>query len=313
MESATLCENQNLLEPLSGASKITGVIPPLVTPFDRDGRIMENALRKEVGFLIDAGVHGLSLGGSTGEGALLSDTELKAGLKLLREENHSNLPVVCGIIRNSTRDAINSGLIAREAGADALMITPTFYHGTDADGNLSYYREIAAAVGLPIIIYNVIAQNPIGAELMLRLADVEHVTGIKQSVGGLHGLNEMIAACGHRTMVYGAQDDMLFCSYLLGAIGAISAILTAFPELCVEQWNAVQAGDLEKAREIHYRLVPVWQLVGSAKMAFPAMVKAILRILGRDGGYPRRPILDPSPEVLLEIRKALIKARLIES
>jgi len=274
---------------------------------------MEDALRREVRFFTTSGVHGLSLGGSTGEGALLSDDELKLGLELLREENTSRLPVVCGIIRNSTRDAISAGLIAREAGADALMVTPTFYHGTDAAGNLSYYREISAAIGLPIIIYNVIAQNPIGTELMRRLADIEFVTGIKQSVGGLHGLNEMIAACGDRTMVYGAQDDALFCSYLLGAIGAISAILTAFPELCVEQWDAVQSGDLEKAREIHYRLVPVWQLVSCAKMAFPARVKAILHMLGREGGYARRPILEPPPATLAEIRAELVKAGLVES
>ncbi len=273
--------------------------------------MLEDALRREVRFFTEAGVHGLSLGGSTGEGALLSNDELKAGLEILQEENTARLPVVCGIIRNSTRDAISAGLIAREAGADALMITPTFYHGTDATGNLAYYREISTAVELPIIIYNVIAQNPISPDLMLRLSDIENISGIKQSVGGLHGLTEMIAACGDRTMVYGAQDDALFCSYILGAIGAISAILTAFPELCVEQWNAVQAGDLEKAREIHYRLVPVWQMVSCAKMAFPARVKAILRMLGRQGGYARRPILDPTPEALAEIHAALIKAKLI--
>lgn len=294
-------------------SDIVGIIPPLVTPFQEDGEIDENALRSEARYLIDAGVHGLSLGGSTGEGAVLSDEELKNGLTILGEENSSRLPVVCGIIRNSTRDAIKAGLTAREAGADALMVTPTFYHGTNAAGNYSYYAEIASAVGLPIIIYNVVAQNPIGAELMLRLAEIREVTGIKQSVGGLHAVNEMIAACGSRTMVYGAQDDMLFCSYLLGVVGAISAILTAFPKLCVEQWNAVRAGDIEKAREIHYRLVPVWQLVSCAKMAFPSRVKAILRLLGREGGYARRPIPDVTEDELVEIRAALVVASLLNA
>ena len=129
--------------------------------------------------------------------------------------------------------------------------------------------------------------------------------GIKQSVGGLHGLNAMIATCGDRTQVFGAQDDMLFCAYILGAVGAISAILTVFPELCMRQWKAVQAGNIEEAKTIHFRVLPVWQLVISAGMSFPGRIKSILNLLGRNGGLPRQPILEPSEEMVEQLRIAL--------
>jgi 4-hydroxy-tetrahydrodipicolinate synthase len=113
-------------------------------------------------------------------------------------------------------------------------------------------------------------------------------------------------------MVYGAQDDMLFCSYLLGAVGAISAILTAFPSLCVEQWDAVQSGDIARAREIHFRLQAVWRIVGEAGMCFHSRVKAILALQGRQGGVAREPALEPPPEVLTGIRQALEEAGLLD-
>ncbi len=291
---------------------LKGVIRPIVTPFTSDGELHEGALRKEIGVLLDAGVHGLSIGGSTGEGAVLTDDELARGVQILREENSRGVPVICGVIRNSTRDAVRAGKAAGEAGAEALMVTPTHYHGTDAEGNYAYYRDISEAVGLPIIIYNVVQTNPIDPEQMVRLSDIQHVVGIKQSAGGIHGLNAMISACGDRTLVFGAQDDLLFCSYLLGAVGAISAILTVFPRLCVEQWDAVQSGDVARAREISFQLFPVWQIVMAAGMAFPGRIKALLRLLGRDAGVPRGPILEPATVVVDQLRAALQEAGLLD-
>jgi dihydrodipicolinate synthase/N-acetylneuraminate lyase len=292
-------------------SVLVGIIPPLATPFKADGTIDEPALRSEVRFLINAGVHGISFGGSSGEGSSLSASEIERGIQILAEENREGIPLVCGIISNSTSDAINKATAARNAGADVLMVTPTHYHGTDAAGNISYYNDISDAVQLPVIIYNVIDRNPISPELMLKLCQIEQVIGIKQSVGGLHAINAMIAKCGGLTKIYGAQDDLLFCSYLLGVDGAISAILTLFPELCVRQWNAIKSGNITGAKEIHFCMLPVWQLVIGAGMSFPGRLKSVLKIMGRHGGLPRRPILEPSRDVYNELLNALKQANLI--
>ena len=290
---------------------IKGIIPPLITPFTKDGIIDEKALRSEAQFMLKSRVDGLSFGGSTGEGALLSVEEIERGITILKEENNNNIPVICGIISNSTNDAIKKGLAAKAAGADGLMVTPTFYHGTDAAGNISYYKALSDEVQLPIIIYNVIDRNPVTPELMLKIAPIKNVIGIKQSVGGLHAVNAMIAACSKEVKVFAAQDDVLFCSYMLGTVGAISAILTVFPELCVQQWEAVQGGDIEKAKEIHFRLYPVWKLIAAAGMSFPGRLKAIIKILGRDAGFPRQPILEPPAEVVEQLRNALVNGNLL--
>jgi len=290
---------------------IKGIIPPLITPFTKDGILDEKALRSEIQFMLEFRVDGLSFGGSTGEGALLSEEEITRGISILKEENYKKIPIICGIISNSTNDAIRKSLAAKEAGADGLMVTPTFYHGTDDAGNISYYEALSDEVQLPIIIYNVIDRNPVTPDLMLKILHVKNVIGIKQSVGGLHAVNTMIAACGKEVKVFAAQDDVLFCSYLLGPVGAISAILTVFPELCVQQWEAVQVGDIDKAKEIHFRLYPVWKLIAAAGMSFPGRLKAIIKILGRDAGFPRQPILEPTAEVFEQLRNALVNGNFL--
>jgi 4-hydroxy-tetrahydrodipicolinate synthase len=289
---------------MQNTQPISGVIPPMVTPFDQSEELDERRLRSEARYLLSTGVHGISIGGSTGEGALLSDGELARGIAAVQEENERRVPVICGIIRNSSRDSVKAGLAAKNAGADALMVTPTFYHGATDQGNYAYFDEIADRVGLPIIIYNVIKANPIAPALMLSLSEIELVVGIKQSVGGIHALAEMIAAVGQRARVYGAQDDLLFVDYGLGACGAISAILTLFPEECVQQWNLMRDGDWLRAKAINDRIAAVWRHVDQG-MVFPGALKAALNLRGRDVGIARRPILPPHAAIIDRIGESM--------
>lgn len=285
---------------------LKGIIPPLVTPFTPTEELDEDRLKGELRYLFEVGVDGVSFGGSTGEGASLSDDELGRGVQIVQEENKEGIPVLCGIIRNSTRGAVRAGLIAKDAGADALMVTPSHYFGAPEEGNYSFYETLAEKVGLPIIIYNVIQDNPISPQLVVKLSQIDRIVGIKQSCGGIHALTDMIAACGDKIRVFTAQDDLLYVSYLLGAIGAISAILTVFPELCLEQWRAVEDGDLELARRIHYRLLPVWRKIEGR--AFPGKLKATLNLLGRNVGAARSPVLEPPPHQREAIEATLQEA-----
>jgi dihydrodipicolinate synthase/N-acetylneuraminate lyase len=290
-------------------SQLYGIIPPTVTPFDEKENLDEEALRKEIQFLFNCGVHGISFGGSTGEGALLSNEELSKGIRTIQEENTAKKPVLCGIIRNSTRDAIQAGITAREAGADVLMVTPTFYHGTSDQGNYRFFQDLSEQSGMPVIIYNVIKNNPILPDAMRRISEIEGVIGIKQSVGGIHSLTDMIAACGDKTLVFGAQDDLMYISYELGAVGAISAILTLFPALCVEQWEAYRSKNYKLALDIHYRMLPVWRAIEGG--AFPGKIKAALALIGRNVGHARQPIQKPDEAELAALREALQQSNFI--
>jgi len=132
-----------------------GIIAPVTTPFNDNDEINEEKFRKEVKYLLDCGIDGISPSGSTGEGATLSDNELIRLVEIIKEENVNKIPIVCGIIRNSTHEAIKAAKAVKGVGADAIMVTPTFYlGGTDNKGNYEFYRKLTEEVGLPIIVYN---------------------------------------------------------------------------------------------------------------------------------------------------------------
>lgn len=286
------------------AKKIVGIIPPIVTPFNEDGSINTKLAEKEMKICIDAGVHGLSVGGSTGEGPTLRDEELVELINTAKGFLSDEQSLVCGVMRTCTRDAVRAGLAAKEAGADAIMVTPPAYNVLvpNEQGMFDYYSTISKEVQLPIIIYNVIPQNTILPGLFKRLVDeTEYVRGVKQSVGSVPALYAMKMAVGEKANVYATTDDMLYTCYELGASGAISAILSVFPKECVEMWNCQQNGDRARAFEIQNQLYNKWQCLGGNQ--FPIRLKYALEVLGREPGLCRSPIT-----YLPEDEKAKIRA-----
>ncbi len=285
--------------------KFEGIIPPIVTPFNPDGSINEKLAAKEMKISIDAGVHGLSVAGSTGEGPTLGDEELKDLIAIAKDCLGPDQPLVCGVMRASTRDAVRAGLAARGAGADAIMVTPTAYNVLvpDEEGMYDFYATISKEVGLPIIIYNVIPQNTISPSLMKRLLEAtDHVMGIKQSVGGIQALYAMLMTCGEKGKMYAATDDMLYSCFELGAAGAISAILSVFPEDCVQMWNCAKKGDAQKGLQIQHSLYKRWQCLTGNQ--FPIRLKYALQVMGRESGLCRSPITHLSEEEKAQIRAA---------
>lgn len=292
------------------SKEIFGMIPPVVTTFAQDGQIDDVRIAKEMDYAIAAGVQGLSVGGSTGEGPTLRDEELRDLITLAKEHVRPEQPIVCGIMRTCTRDAVRAGLAARDAGADAIMVTPTAYNVLvpDEEGMFDFYSTISREVELPIIIYNVIPQNTIQPRLFHRLLnETDHVMGIKQSVGGVPALYAMKMECGDQGRLYAATDDMLATCFSLGACGAISAVVSVFPGLCVEMWNASQNGDLTRAREIQDMLYHPWQCIAGNQ--FPIRLKYALQVMGRDPGYCRSPITHLSEEEKRQIEQAFVNLK----
>jgi dihydrodipicolinate synthase/N-acetylneuraminate lyase len=284
--------------------RLSGMIPPIVVPFDNHGEIDEGALRAEARFLLNTGIDGISSGGSTGEGALLSDVELRRCLEIIGEENRQRLPVYAGIIRNSTRDVIRAGLDAKAAGADALLVTPVYYHGATEEENFAFFREIGEAVRLPMIIYNVVPGNLITPALFYRLAELQWILGIKQ----VDPVRMAEMACAGDYHVYCACDQMLYGTYVSGACGAISAMITVAPELCVRQWQAFRAGRQAEAIAIQRTLTPIVATYLTAP--YPPKVKALINLQGRNAGVARKPAIMPQGELLERMRAALSGAGL---
>ena len=287
--------------------KLQGVIPPIVTPFLENEDLDVQTTRREVKYLLGTGIDGIAATGSTGEGALLSDEGIGAILEIVVEENTGGLPVIGGVIKNSTRDAIKTAQLAKEIGVDALLVTPVFYHGATPEGNYEYYKAIGEAVELPLIVYNVVPTNLISPEVMLKLCEIEYVVGIKQVEP--KGLIEMVLTCGEQTKVFSACDEMLYSTYVAGACGTIAAIVTVAPELCVRQWQAFNNGDQKTAQDIQQRLA--YLVKAYSDKPFPGKVKELINQLGRPVGKARSPILEPTPDERTAIRESLRRAGLI--
>jgi len=287
--------------------KLAGIIPPVATPFTPDQELDEDALRRELRVMLAAGVHGLTIGGSTGEGHTLSIEESCRLASVALDEVKGRVPVISGIIRDSTREVIRYGRALKEVGVDGLQITPVHYLFTSGDeATLAYYDEIGQAVQLPIIVYNVVPWNTIMPPTLLRLAEQEWIVGVKQSGGDIHKLADLLQANRGRLRILTAIDALLYPSFLLGADGAVAAILTVVPKLCVALWDACQRRDLDRARELHEQILPIWRALEAPDL--PARVKAALELQGRPVGPARSPIQPVTPDVRARIAQALTAA-----
>ena len=291
--------------------KIAGIVPPMVTPFRPDGTIDEEAVRTDTRYLIEtAGVHGLAVCGSTGEGHTLTTDETRQMTAIVSEVADGRVPVITGIIANSTAAVIERGRAVRDLNVAALQITPVHYlFRPNDDAMVRHFAESGEATGLPIMIYNVVPWTYLSPELLTRIIDeVDGVIGVKQSAGDMKLLADLLLQAGDRARIMTAVDALLYPSFALGAVGAIAAILAAAPTLCVSLWDAVQAGNHIRSRELHEKLLPIWNAINDDNL--PANVRHCMKLQGRDGGAPRAP-MPPSSELQQEqIQMALQSAGL---
>ncbi|MBB5157769.1 dihydrodipicolinate synthase family protein [Saccharopolyspora phatthalungensis] len=287
-----------------------GIVSTVVTPFDADDGIDEDLLRGEIRYLLDTGVHGICACGSTGEGHTLSVEESARICEIVVDEVAGRVPVIGGIIQNSTAQAVRYGHALKATGVDALQITPVHYvFAPSGDEIVGYYERIGNEVGLPIIVYNVVPWALIPAEVMDRVADLPQVVGIKQSGGDMHLVADLMERVSDRLTVLAAVDDLMYASFVLGADGALAAIPTVTPQLSVQLWDAVQAGDHALARSLHARILKVWRAIEAPNL--PARIKEALRLQGRGGGLPRHPFTPVSEAESEAIKTALSSAGLL--
>jgi 4-hydroxy-tetrahydrodipicolinate synthase len=286
---------------------IFGIVPPVTTPFDPQDRIDVDALRAELRYLIEtAKVHGLTACGSTGEGHTLTMEETRQITAIAVEEAAGRVPVITGIIADSTRSAIESGRAVADLGVAALQVTPVHYLFRPDDAAMQrFFARIAEVTAIPVMIYNVVPWAYLSPALLTRIiCEVEGVIGVKQSAGDLKMLADLLLLLQDRGVVMSAVDALLYPSFVLGAHGAIAAILTAVPGLCVRLWDAVQAGEHQKALELHTQLLRIWNAIWGDNL--PANVKYAMELQGRSAGQPRAPMPPASAEQQASIRQSLI-------
>lgn len=286
-------------------AELVGIIAPFTTPFAEDGSIRLDLVKSQVDWLIDNGVHGLAAGGSTGEGHVLDRGEYRALITATAEALDKRIPLVAGIVANSTAEVAARGKLVRDLGVAALQVTPPHYlFRPDDDAMVRHFREIHEECGVPILVYNVVPWCYLSPDLLLRIMDeVPGVLGVKQSAGDMKLFADLMRRANSKNLIFSAVDALLYPSYQLGARGAIAAILTAAPGPSVKLWDAVKAQDWTTALDLHERLMPLWDAIGVDNM--PSLVKYAQQLQGLEAGCAKKPTSPATDEQMQQVRSAL--------
>ena len=256
-----------------------GVLTALVTPF-RDGTVDERAIQELVEFQISAGVDGLVPCGSTGEAATLSHAEHRRVIEVVVAAARGRVSVLAGTGSNATREAIELTRHAKEAGADGALLISPYYNRPTPDGVVQHFAAIAGETAFPLVVYNIpsrTASNLLPGTFA-RLADIEQVVGVKESCGDLHQVAQLIAATPDDFAVLSGDDWAALPMLALGGQGVISTSSNVAPSDVVELVRAFRAGDLARARDTYYRLLPLFDVLFCETNPIP--VKAALSLRG---------------------------------
>jgi 4-hydroxy-tetrahydrodipicolinate synthase len=258
----------------------------MTTPFGRDGEIDFKLIAPQMEWMVRAGVHGVAAGGSTGEGHTLDHEEYRDLIAATVEAAKGRIPVIAGIIVDSTRDAIRRGKLVRDMNVAALQVTPVHYlFKPDDEAMVAHFRSMADETGMPIIIYNVVPWSYLSPALLTRIMnEVPLVIGVKQSAGDLKLFADIMMMAPNR-LIYSAVDALMYPSYVLGAHGSIAAILTAAPHVSVALWDAVKADDHARALELHKKLLILWNAIIADNL--PACTRYAQILQGLPVTYPR--------------------------
>jgi 4-hydroxy-tetrahydrodipicolinate synthase len=267
-----------------------GIIPAITTPFGADGAIDHAALERNLAALLDAGVHGVVATGTMGEAGSLSRDERRAAVATTVRAAAGAVPVIAGVSAGTPAIASGFATDAAAAGADAIMLLPPLGYRGDEREIVAHYRAVSEAAGLPVVIYN----NPeasgtdMSPELIARIAaEVEHAVAVKECSGDARRI-AALAGAGLEILVGG--DDWALEGLCAGATGWISGVADCAPAECVELYEACRSADLERARAIYARLLPLARLDMTPHLV--QYFKAAQDALGFVGGPVRAPRLE---------------------
>src|SRR5689334_13945425 len=283
---------------------IEGCLTALVTPMV-EGRVDEGALARLVDWQIEQGVDGIVSVGTTGESATLSVDEHVQVISATVKAARGRVPVVAGAGGNATSEALELTRASEDAGANALLHVTPYYNRPSQEGLFRHFEAIAKATKLPVILYNVPTRTACDllTETVVRLADFPNIVGIKDATGNLVRGSELVAKVGDRIAILSGDDGTAFPLYAIGARGVISVVSNVAPRAMSDMWDAVRAGDWDRARKRHYELRVLNQLLFAEPS--PAPTKAALSILGRCAPEVRLPLVAASAGLVEQLRAEL--------
>jgi 4-hydroxy-tetrahydrodipicolinate synthase len=283
---------------------IEGCLTAIVTPF-KGGKVDFDGLAKLVDWQIEQGVDGIVAVGTTGESATLDVPEHVAVISAAVKAAKGRVPVVAGAGGNATSEALELTRASEDAGADALLHVTPYYNRPSQEGLFRHFEAIAKSTKLPIILYNVPSRTACDllTDTVVRLADFDNIIGIKDATGNLVRGSELIAKVGDKIAVLSGDDGTTFPLYACGARGVISVVSNVAPRAMSDMWDAVKAGDWARAKQRHFELRALNQMLFVEPS--PAPTKAALSILGRCSIDVRLPLVPASAGLIEQLRTEL--------
>ena len=290
-----------------------GIFPPITTPFSA-GKVAHDKLASNVEKWNRTGLKGYVVLGSNGEYVYLSEEEKRAVVDTVVQAAADEMLLIAGTGCESTTETLRLTEDCAKLGAHAaLVVTPHYYAGRMKEAALiKHFSELADHSPIPILIYNVpkFTHINMAAEFVARLSKHPNIIGIKDSSGNVIQLGELLNGVAKDFSVMVGTAGVLFSALTIGGVGGVCALANVAPEACVKIFDLVKANDLDAARELQLKMIPVNQAV-TATYGVPGL-KAAMDMLGYFGGDPRLPLLPSSEQERSEIKNILKKADLLK-
>ena len=287
---------------------LNGVMPAMITSFNKDESINKEGIRKTINYLISHNVNGLYITGSTGETFLMSLDEKKQVIEIVVEEVNKRVPVIAQIGSIGTKITIELGQYAEKVGVDALSALPPFYYEFSNDEIYNFYKDISTSSNLPLIVYNISLANLMDFEMLKRLASIENIKGVKYTDATHFNFNKIKKEIGSYFKIYSGLDEMALSGIISGADGMIGSFYNLMPEMFVGIFENLKKNNIDEAKKIQNK-VNIIIMYALQKSGYP-FIKMGLNWLGIDSGYVRKPFKSIIGNVIEdEIKKDLINLR----
>ena len=272
-----------------------GVIPAVISVFDKDENLDEQGTREFIRYLMSMDIGGLYLTGSTGETWLMTAEERMRQVEIVMEEVGDKVPVVVHVGAMSTREAVKLAKHAEKYGAAGVSSVPPFYFKYNADQIFNYYKDVAEATSLPMIVYNIPLAGMMTVDQIIRLSTIENVKGVKYTGTALFEVMQIKDGCKEGFQVYGGCDELGSSNIAIGVDGIIGSFYNVIADHYIRIWNAVKASDVALATKLQRQAVHVI-FAGINSGSMMACMKVWLRAAGLPGGWSRRPFSNFSEE-----------------
>lgn len=272
-----------------------GSMVALVTPFKQDGSIDWDALSKLVDFQLEGGTHGLIICGTTGEAATMTPDEQRRVLAFVVKQVDGRIPVVAGTGSTSTQVAVELSKQAKEVGVDGLLVVTPPYNKPTQAGLIAHFEAVIEATEIPMILYNVPGRtcSHLQPETAAHLCQSPHVVAIKEATGNLNIGAQFVEQCGDKLDLLSGDDFTALPLLSIGGKGWISVTANIMPARLVAMWDAWQAGELDKARELHISMMKIHRTMFMESNPIPC--KHALHLMGFCEPTVRLPLVEMTP------------------